>query len=110
LERSPDRWAKIYIHSNGLTVAKVHIPTVDEQHGGWTSGEISEANARLIAAAPELLEAVKALTSKLLALESSPEFTSVFHLAAIHGQPYEGDTYVRELEAAVAAIAKAEGK
>jgi len=64
-----------------------------------TSPEMAEANARLIAAAPELLEA---LENCRLLIEGTAE---------LNGLPFEGDgTFARTIQEARAAIAKATGK
>jgi hypothetical protein len=66
------------------------IESGDKHFRTRVSGDIGEANARLIAAAPELLEALRGLA----------------YPGAYEGQPSESE----RIAAARAAIAKAEGK
>ncbi len=58
-----------------------------------------QANARLIAAAPELYEALKAFKA----------ITGAFLVSQIHGAPYSGPTLENELKQIDAALAKAGG-
>jgi hypothetical protein len=58
------------------------------------------ANARLIAAAPELLEALKGAVTELLAVVNSLNAEQM---------PHDGDDFHERLGAALAAIAKATG-
>ncbi len=67
-----------------------------------------QANARLIAAAPELLEALEALVSKLKLI--LPAIDGALVMESIHGRPYTGPNLADELKQAEAAIAKAKGE
>lgn len=84
-------WYNIYADNERVRVARAFDPSPAPYHkaGGF---EIEEANARLIAAAPELLEALKALV----------EFAdAVGKLTKYSPNP-------RDIDAARAAIRKAE--
>ena len=70
----------------------------------------ADANASLIASAPDLLAALKALTEKVDAVGANQSFLTIAALGSIHGQPYDGPTWRDELIAARDAIAKAEGR
>jgi hypothetical protein len=78
----------------------MHIASCDIGAGDWHDPDRSEgvANARLIAAAPELLEALKGLSVILTRAESNAS-----------GNP-EWEIVSRRINAARAAISKAEGK
>jgi hypothetical protein len=68
----------------------------------------AEANARMIAAAPDLLEAARAFLQKWEVV--LPHINSMFLMGHIHGANYSGPTVEAELEQMKAAIAKAEGR
>ena len=91
--------------SEGQTIATMAWHAVPTEYGTTTD---REENARLIAAAPDLLEALKSLRAKLAALESP--LIDVCAVAALHGFDWTAGNWVRELESADAAIDKAEGK
>lgn len=74
---------------------------------GYGGGLPQEANAALIAASPDLLAALEALASQLDAIVDDDSYRGVFTFANVHGLVYRGPTWVRQLEAARHAIAKA---
>lgn len=61
----------------GKIVARCGLETCA---GGWAHDETDEANARLIAAAPDLLEACKAV----VAYEANPDNTKPWHVILDH--------------------------
>ena len=69
----------------------------------WMRGPEDKANARLIAAAPDLFEALMQLVGVL----ESDALQGVFTFFHVHGQEYKGP--IADMDAARAAIAKAEG-
>jgi hypothetical protein len=101
-------------HGRGWSIHPPQVPGASLaecwRHPGQYTGlnYDSEANARLIAAAPDLLAALRALRAKLAALESP--LIDVCSIAAIHGFEWTFGDWVRELEAADEAIDKAEGR
>jgi hypothetical protein len=66
---------------------------------------VLEANARLIAAAPDLLAACKGFMGKWASVE--PLINGAF-MQSVHGMAYTGPSLTPELNAIRAAIAKAE--
>lgn len=80
-------------HSLGFSVFGPYDP--EEEASPWIAADLSEANARLIAAAPDLLEAAKLAESVMS------------NMAKILDYHPEGGTAVPRLQAA---IAKAEGR
>ena len=64
----------------------------------------------LIAAAPTMAEALKALLDQLDAVHADPRYRSVWEVSQLHVGPYNGPTYTAEYEAARAALAAMEGE
>jgi hypothetical protein len=64
---------------------------------------------RLRAIVQELLAALKQLVERLKQVHADPAYLSVWTVNRIHCGPYKGPQYVKELEAASAAVAKVEG-
>ena len=85
-------------------------PGNSEEYGDRIASAVHLENASLIAAAPELLAALKALTEKIRAVFASSAYQSQVSIAWVHGCRYDGPTIVDELARADAAIAKAEGR
>lgn len=70
-EHTPGPWLTVKSKPNrvrdesGVIIAQVSMPPTKLDKASWMKGkEISHANARLIAAAPELLAALKALDER----------------------------------------------
>jgi hypothetical protein len=61
-------------------------------------------------AEPDLVTAVKALLAKIVLIENSSSFESVFTIAQVHGAPYRGETWSPEVRAVEAALAKVDVK
>lgn len=92
----------------GKFFAHPTVATVEPFYGEDTVHGDHVANARLIAAAPEMYEALTALVAKLPAIEEAVNpFMSMGH---VHGMRYSGPNWKDELEVARAALANAADK
>lgn len=99
-EKSKKRDGTRVVLSSGRVIrAKVHGPLTV----GSPGYDEAEANARLIAAAPDLLEAAKAA---LRGLEHAAHFANTWQ---DDGHPIFEASYQRRMDALRAAIARAEG-
>ena len=99
-------WHRKYKQWNVFPESGKAVVSVTDLCGEYSKEE-TEANARLIAAAPDLLEALKAIVSnQIRCLEDNP-------LMKKESRPYpwvEMDIHRSDLDAARAAIAKATGE
>jgi hypothetical protein len=68
----------------------------------------ARADASLLAAAPKLRDALAALLGKHEQIQHDPQYLAIWALAALHGQKYEGPSYIEEVHAARAALAACE--
>ena len=62
---TPGPWAARRMHTGGFDIMDPRNRDVVTVYGGGVETESREANARLIAAAPDLLEALKSLVANL---------------------------------------------
>ena len=72
--------------------------------------ETNQANARLIAEAPALLAALKALLAQLEIVHGDPQYMDVWATAQLHRGVYDGPQYAEEMTSARDVIARAEGR
>lgn len=105
-QHTPGPWKRMFtfnvINAGGRLVASCagHQSTVN----AMAVEAENEANARLIAAAPELLAALKRIVGELEA--ALPAINAMCVMEAVHGREYSGPTI--DINAAKVAIAKAE--
>jgi len=103
-QHTPGPWAidETWLYDKEHPEWRAIVSNFDEHYNRMSvSGHIGGANARLIAAAPELLEALKACRLELWYCQSQ---------LASHGQTgCEGDSVSRALKAGADAIARATG-
>ena len=57
-----------------------------------------------------VVEAARGLVGKLEAIHANEEYKSVWTLSHIHGSPYKGPTYEKELKTTLAALAALDAK
>lgn len=98
----------IVVDAKGLKVADCEADLIGGGIGFRRPYAEDTANARLIAAAPELLAACIAFMAKWQVV--LPAITGAFALMQIHGGMYDGPTLEAELKQITDAIAKAEGR
>jgi hypothetical protein len=84
----------------GLFVARIYAVPQEDNPSGY--GDEQFANARLIAAAPDMLQALKAIRKWLMDGDTPAEL--------LKPGEFWNDAFVKANNAAIAAIAKAEGR
>lgn len=95
-------WGDDYpiITLEGPTLKRKAVATMAQITYGEIPMEEALANARILASALRLKEALEALVVKLDRIFSSNEYLSVFTIAQVHHGPYRGENCVEEMDAA----------
>ena len=99
IKHTPGPWHAILTRAGFYIQAEYHVIVDTADQNGWYGTIDSEANARLIAAAPELLGALEYMLSGWRYIQQDPKHREIY-----------GVGWERAQRLAEAAIAKAKGE